>query len=332
MTSGLDVMQEAFARFTDTWSEHLFRFGEVFEDLKNVTDEKMKSKAIDREYAKMDAEYLDMQSNNDACLSGIFNAWGESGNPDALNVLAAMAEKRRSMKAAYDTMRQLRKDHFATNFESIIDSIDHWKKIDLQVEDAFKVAFDQARRADVRMGESLAKVYEKLYNSAGVGEAARGWWEKVVKMNDEITTKERKARAEFAKLPKEQRAEAKKKYYGETKQLQINELRKINEEGIAYLEDVIKGSKQGGNDAGGGTPPAPTEPSPVSGGAQVEGQKLQVEGEIASGVEQARPRNDMEAVQAIAEAEAKNKAQFKSNVDKFKEAQAQAEYCRISSN
>jgi len=132
----------------------------------------------------------------------------------------------------------------------------------------FKQAFKAKHDAEVKQGAALGEIYESLYGPAA-GEAARKWWEDVVAFNDEMVKKEQAFRGEMNEARRsgvkaEDIAAAKQKYYAETKIMQIAELEKINGEGIARLERVIR---KGG---GGGSKPSTVSPTgPVDGGQSV---------------------------------------------------------------
>lgn len=261
--SALGIMQQVHTEFTDTWHSHYDLFNDVFEKLQDIPDEKMRNKAFEEAYRQSDEEFAGMWDRYAANYKGVFEAWKESGDPNAMSMLEGIAEKQQAMKSAYDQMRAMRKDHFETNWEGDLTKMfDHWDEISGRIDRLFDDAFKKQRTANEKQGAGLAAVFEKRYGTAA-GEAARQWWESVTKFSDEMAAREKKVRSEIKAMPnKEERALAKKKWYQEDKRYQIAELERINAEGIAKLEKVIRG---GGSDQGignSGTPTPPTEGSP----------------------------------------------------------------------
>lgn len=250
--SGLDVVQRVDSTRFDAWMDHFFRLGEVMSDLSTLDDPAMKSKAIETQYSISDAEFRRINARTAANYQGIFDAWGRSGSPKAMEMLSAIAQSDSAMKQAYDFMRTERRQFFDGGRP-----IEEWSASQTLIDAEFQRAFKSKHDAEVRMGQSLGSIYGDLYGPAA-GEAARKWWEDVTKFNDDIVKREQKARREFAQMPKQQREAAKQKYYRETKILLIAEAEKINQEGITRLERVVR--KGGGRGATG------TEalPSPAS--------------------------------------------------------------------
>lgn len=269
-TAALDVAQHATSIFVDTWLDHYSRFGEVMNDLSLLDNPDMRNNAIDLSYQISDEEFRGVYARHAANYQGIFEAWGMSGNPDALNVLAAIGESDVAMRDAYRQMREIRKGHiekYRNDFDNPA-KWDEWDADTRKIDNLFKQAFAAKHAADVKMGASLGKIYESLHGPAA-GEAARQWWEDVVKFNEEIVKREQDFRGEIAQarragVPKELIEARKQEYYSKTKVGMIVEVERINGEGIARLERVIKGSG-GSGQAAAPTPPAPqTPPTPAS--------------------------------------------------------------------
>jgi hypothetical protein len=258
--SGLDVVQKVNGTFFDAWMDHFFRLGEVMEDLSTLEDPALRSKAIELQYQLSDTEFRRINARTAANYQGIFDVWGQTDNPQAMEILAAVAQSDQAMKTAYDFMRAERKQFFQEGRP-----IEEWVDSQARIDAEFERAFKHKHNAEVRMGENLGALYDQLYGPAA-GEAGRKWWTDVTKFNDDIVKREKKARAEFAVLPKRQREAAKQKYYRETKIMLIAEAEKINEQGIARLERIIK---KGGGKGQGGTPlpKTPTDPTQPGGPA-----------------------------------------------------------------
>jgi hypothetical protein len=256
-TAALDVAQQATATFVDAWMDHYSRFGEIMNDLALLDDPAMRSRAIDYSYQLSDDEFRRVYARHAANYQGIFEAWGVSGNTDALNVLAAIGEGDTAMRDAYRQMREIRKgffDKYRNDFDNPA-KWDEWHANNSKIDRIFKQGFEAKHQAEVKMGASLAKIYESLYGVAA-GEAARQWWEDVVNFNDEIVAREKEFRDSLVEMTKEQRDIAKQEYYSKTKLAMIAEVERINGEGIARLERVIKG----GGSTSGQASPAPTGP------------------------------------------------------------------------
>lgn len=271
--AALDIAQRAHGEFTDAWMDHYHRFGEVMNDVMMLDDDAQRSKAIDHAYQVSDAEFRRVNAKNAANYRGIFEGWGMSGDPKALRMLEGMGQADAAMSGAY---RQVRENWRAwrDRWGNDLNNPQRWDEFRVMQgsnDSIFKQAFRDKRAAEVKMGGALAEIYEGLYGPAA-GEAARKWWDDVTRMNDEIVKREQDFRgyikqAQAAGVPSEMIAAEKAKYYSETKIYMIAELEKINAEGIARLERVIK---RGG---GGGdatvrrpkpTPPAPSEPAPAA--------------------------------------------------------------------
>ena len=261
-TAALDVAQQATATFVDTWMDHYSRFGEVMNDLSLLDNPDMRNRAIEFNYEISDAEFRGVYARHASSYQGIFEAWGMSGNPDALNVLAAIGESDVALRDAYRGMREIRKGYFE-KYRNDYDNPAKWDEWDAdshKIDSLFKKGFNEKHQAEVKMGASLGKIYESLYGPAA-GEAARQWWEDVVQFNEEMVKREQDFRGEIAQarrsgVPKELIEARKQEYYSKTKIGMIAEVERINGEGIARLERVIKG---GSSDAGQGNP-APTGP------------------------------------------------------------------------
>ena len=256
--SALDMAQKATSAYTDVWMDHYARFGEVMTDLKLLDDPAMRSKAIDYNYQLSDVEFRRLNARHATNYTGIFEAWGLSGNEHALNVLAAIGESDVAMRDAYRGMRDLRRGFFDT-YRNDWDNPGKWDKWDADnktIERLFKQGFADKHAAEVKMGKSLAAIY-----GSAAGEAALKWWEDVTAFNDEIVKREQDFRKRLEGLTKDQRDIAKQKYYSETKIMLIAEADKINGEGIARLERVFRGPRTGD---GGPVSPVPTPPTPLA--------------------------------------------------------------------
>jgi hypothetical protein len=258
--SGLDVVQKANGAFFDAWQDHYHRFGEVMDDILTMDDPAMIDKAIDLNYQISDDEFRRVYARTAANYKGIFDAWGLSGDPEAMTALSAIGEIDGAMKQAYDRMREIRKGlsekyRGQEKGNAFFDDLDQARK---QQDAIFKDAFAAKHRSEVRMGDAIEKIYGKLYGPAA-GEAAHLWWEDVIKFNDEIVTREKSFRESLKGMTKDERAIAKQKYYSTDKVAMIAELEKINSEGIARLERVIR--KGGPPTADGGPGPEPTPPT-----------------------------------------------------------------------
>ncbi len=258
--SGLDVVQRVNGTYFDAWLDHYFRLGEVMEDLSTLDDPALRSKAIELQYQQSDAEFRRINARTAANYQGIFEAWGQSDNPRAMEILAAVSQSDQAMKAAYDFMRAERRQFFQEGRP-----IEEWNASQALIDTQFEVAFKHKHNAEVRMGEALGTLYDELHGPAA-GEAARKWWKDVTAFNDDIVKREKKARSEFAQLPKQQREAAKQKYYREAKVMLIAEAEKINQQGVTRLERIIK---KGGGRGQGGTPlpKAPDDPTRPGGPA-----------------------------------------------------------------
>lgn len=253
--AGLDVTQRAQMNYWDAWMEHYGRLGEVFDTLTGLEDPDMLSKAIEAAYDVSDREFRRINATTAAHYKGIFDAWGLAGDQDANNVLSAIGQSDMAMKLAYEQMREIRRRLFA-ELKNMTDEERRaaWGSANEQIDGIFQRAFDAKNLAEKQMGEALGKLYENRYGPAA-GEAARRWWNDVIKFNQDIVKRERKARAEFKKLPLEERAAAKARYYGEEKIALIAEAERINADGLGRLDRVVK--------RGGGRPAAgPTDPTP----------------------------------------------------------------------
>lgn len=274
--AALDVVQKAHGTFFDAWMDHYYRFGEVMNDLQSLPEAEM-NKAIDLAYAQSDREFRRIDARTAANYKGIFEAWGLSGNPNALRVLESVKAAGDAMGNSYRAVRELRKQ-WRERWANDPTNPARWDELEAirtQSNAIFRDAFKAKHDAEVQMGKALGDVYEGMYGPAA-GEAARKWYEDVTKMNQIIETRERDFRAEMEQArrsgtPKEFIDNAKQKYYSETKILLIAEAEKINVEGIARLERVIKGG--GGQSPVSGVPVAPVDGGP----SNVAGQKSPVE-------------------------------------------------------
>lgn len=325
--SGLDVVQQANAKYFDAWMDHYHRFGEIMQDLGTMEDPVAKGKAIELAYELSDSEFRRINARTAANYKGIFDVWGMKNNPDANAVLSAIGQSDMAMKLAYDEMRKLRRAYFdGIGTMDTLERASKWSQVEAQTNAAFNHGFDAKAKAEKQMGAALGNIYEKQYGPAA-GEAARKWWEDVVKFNQDIVKRERNARAEFAQLPKEQREAAKAKYYQEEKTMLIAEAQKINEEGIARLERVIK---KGGGSGSSTQPTTPTQPPsdiPSTIGKGKNKRKLAAEeintlvaaAEQRKAAEAADVQNRVESVWNVAEQFAREGLPYSRNVlqDKF---------------
>lgn len=292
--AALDVVQKAHGAYTDTWMDHYYRFGEVMQDLTLLDDPAQRQKAIDYQYQVSDTEFRRVNARNAANYKGIFEAWGLSGDARTLRVLQSMGEGDAAMTNAYRQMREIRRGFFE-KYRNDWDNPAKWDEFNAnqsQIDRLFRDAFQAKHDAEVKMGGALAEIYESLYGPAA-GEAARAWWEDVTAFNDEIVKRERDFRGEMAQaraagVPNELIAAQKQKYYSETKIGLIAELDRINGEGIARLERVIR---RGPGTGDGGPLPTPDQPAPtVPEGGRAVGTE-----EIASPA----ARNDIDEVNAL---------------------------------
>lgn len=292
--AALDVVQKAHGAYTDTWMDHYYRFGDVMQDLTLLDDPAQRQKAIDYQYQVSDTEFRRVNARNAANYKGIFDAWGVSGDARTLRVLQSLGEIDAGMSNAYRQMREIRRGFFEKYRNDWDNPVkwDEWNANQSQIERLFRDAFQAKHEAEVTMGGALAEIYESLYGPAA-GEAARLWWEDVTAFNDEIVKRERDFRGEMAQaraagVPNELIAAQKQKYYSETKIGLIAELDRINGEGIARLERVIR---RGPGTGDGGPLPTPDQPTPtVPEGGRAVGTE-----EIASPA----ARNDIDEVNAL---------------------------------
>ena len=262
-TAALDVAQKAHAEFTDAWMDHYYRFGEVMQNLLEL-DDAQRDKALGYAYDVSDKEFRRVDATNAANWQGVFEAWGLSGDVRALRMLEGMGDVGAAMSGAY---RQMRENFKAWREKWANDPTNpaRWDELTAVrgANDAlFKKAFKAKHDAEVKMGAAMAEIYEAQHGPAA-GEAARRWWEDVVTFNDEIVKRERDFRGEMAQaaragVPAELIAVQKQKYYSETKIMLIAELERINSDGIARLERVIK--KGGGQSPVSGAPVEPVGP------------------------------------------------------------------------
>jgi len=271
--AALDVVQRVNGEYFDAWLDHYSRFGETFEELRGIPDASLRSKAIDLNYQISDQEFRRINARTAANYQGIFEAWGKSRNPKAMEILAAVAQSDAAMKEAYDFMRSERRSFFDRLRENP-DSIPpgEWEASQKKVDQAFERAFKSKGNAEKNMGNALGKINEEMYGPAA-GEAARKWWEDYTKFSDDIVKRERDFRKSIQSLTRDQREAAKQKYYQTEKVAQIAELERINQEGIQRLERVIKNGKGGqsaisGQPSGGTPPPSPGEAIRTGGGAE----------------------------------------------------------------
>ena len=309
--SALDVAQKAHDEFTDAWMDHYFRFGEIMNDLVTMEDEAMKNKAIDMAYDTSDKEFRRVFANNAANYKGIFDAWGMSGDARAMRVLDAIGEVDGAMSGAYRSMREnIRawREKWKIDPENP-QRWDEFRAVQAQNDRIFRDGFKAKHDAEVKMGAALGEIYEGLYGAAA-GEAARKWYEDVTAFNDEIVKKEQNFRGEMkqaaaAGVPKEMIDAQKQKYYSETKIMLIAELEKINSEGIARLERVIK---KGGGESGGQTPTETPPPTGPVGSDQVPVNSEQVSPPVSSETAAANVAAD-EVNALLAEAEQRKSAE-----------------------
>ena len=282
--AALDVVQRVNGEYFDAWLDHYSRFGETFEELRNIPDPVMRDRAIDLNYAISDQEFRRINARTAANYQGIFEAWGKSRNPTAMEMLAAIAQADAAMRGAYDFMRTERRsffDRLRDNPDSI--PAGEWEASQKKIDAEFERAFKSKHNAEVRMGEQLGKIHEEMYGPAA-GEAARKWWEDYTEFSDDIVKREKKFRQEIAHLDRDAREAAKQKYYSTEKVAQIAELERINQEGIKRLERVIKNGKGGqtGTPTGprpGTPPPSPGEATRTNGGQAEEINDLIAEAE-----------------------------------------------------
>lgn len=260
--AALDVVQRVNGEYFDAWLDHYSRFGEMFDELRSIPDQAVRDKAIDLNYRISDQEFRRINARTAANYQGIFEAWGKSRNPRAMEILAAVAQSDAAMKQAYDFMRTERRSFFDRLRENA-DAIPagEWDKVQTRIDAEFERAFKAKHNAEVQMGESLGKIHEELHGPAA-GEAARKWWEDYTKFSDEIVKREKEFRKSLTNLDKDAREAARQKYYSTDKVAQIAELERINQEGIQRLERVIKNGRGGQPSAvshqPSGTPPAPS--------------------------------------------------------------------------
>jgi hypothetical protein len=259
--AGLDVVQRVQSNFWDAWMDHYARMGDVFENVTGLEDQAVLSKAIELAYETADREFRRINAQTAANYKGVFDAWGLSGNQDANNVLSAMGQSDYAMKLAYEQMRAIRRQLFEKLKDMDTDQRRMaWGSANEQIDDLFTRAFEAKTKAEKQMGEALGNLYENRYGPAA-GEAARRWWADVVKFNQEIIRREKKARAEFKKLPLEERGAAKARYYSTEKIALISEAEVINQNGIQRLERVIRRGKGPATTTPIDQPPAPDQPA-----------------------------------------------------------------------
>jgi hypothetical protein len=261
--AALDVVQRVNGEYFDAWMDHYSRFGEMFDDLRNIPDEAVRNRAIDLNYKISDQEFRRVTARLAANYQGIFAAWKQTRNPKAMEIMAAIAQSDLSMREAYTLMRETRRtffDQLRDNPNSIEPG--RWEADQQTIDQAFDRAFKSKADAEKRMGESLAGIYEGMYGKAA-GEAARKWWSDYTKFSDDIVKREKDFRKSLIGLSKEQREAAKQRFYGTDKVAQIAELERINQEGIARLERVIK---RGGGKGKAGTPTTPRPDAPRDSG------------------------------------------------------------------
>ena len=263
MAAGLNVAQQASNQFYDAWFDHYARFGDVMGGLEGL-EPAQRSKVIEEAYRQSDTNFRRVFASMGANYQGIFEVWGLSGDPDATSAVHAISDMNNSMKEAYDFMRQKRNEFSATlNREDRAPTSAELRTLNTGIDKAFDKAFKTKHAAEIRMGDALKGVYTKLHG-ANAGNAAKLWWNDVMKFSEKIVADEKRFRAEqdTAREMGADRAslsDAKKKYYSENKQRWIADLQKINDEGIARLERIIKGR------SGDATPTtAPTDPTPPS--------------------------------------------------------------------
>lgn len=311
--AGFDVAQKASNEFYNAWFDHYDRFGDLMDGL-TALDPEQAGHAIDAAYQVSDDNFRRVFGRMGANFNGIFDAWGLSGNADALKAVQAIADMNNSMKGAYDFMRETRRGLNETlRKEKRAPTYDEIGKVRQSVNAAFKKAFAEKNKAMLRMGELLGEIYKKLHGEAA-GEAARLWWEDVAKFTEKVTADEQRFREEQQTArdmgaSAADIADAKKKYYSETKVKLIDDLQKINDEGIARLERVIKNKGKGG--AAPAQPSAPTPPpstppaapkpmTPAQKGA-AEAAEMRVKAEERRGAEEADRKQRVADVWSIAE-------------------------------
>ena len=260
--AALDTVMQVNSKYTDAWLDHYYRFGEIFQDLADVPDTALKNRAIEEAYRISSEEFRRINARTAANYLGIFEAWGKSNDPSARGLLAAIAENDRVMSDAYSFMREQRRSFFETytgDRAGSIESNKAWAELQKEIDTRFSQAFEAKKANDARIGESLTTIYTDMHGPAA-GEAARKWWKDANRFSDEIVSRERKFRKSLEGMTKDQRAQAKYKYYGQEKVAQIAELERINMEGIRRLERIVRrGTGPTGTAA---LPSGPTQPGP----------------------------------------------------------------------
>jgi diguanylate cyclase with GGDEF domain len=270
--AALDVVQRVNGEYFDAWLDHYSRFGETFEELRGIPDPLIRDRAIDLNYQLSDQEFRRINARVAANYQGIFEAWGKTRNPKAMEILAAIAQSDQAMKGAYDFMRSERRTFFDKLRENP-DSIPtgEWDSVQTRIDREFDRAFKQKSSAEKQMGQSLGNVYTDMYGVAA-GEAARKWWENYTQFSDDIVKREKEFRRSIQSMTKDQREAVKQKYYSTDKVAQIAELERINQEGIRRLERTIKNGGDGlsGRTTAPGMPPSPAPSSTTrTGGEEV---------------------------------------------------------------
>ena len=295
--AALDVVQQVQGEFFDAWLDHYDRFGNLFDQLSEIEDQAVKSQAIELHYEISDQEFRRVNARLAANYQGVFDAWGKSRNTHAMQIMASIAQMDSAMKSAYDNMRRLRREFFDTYIGSDRPSLEAqaaWGDMQSQIGLDFDQAFESKAIAERAMGDAMGKLYEEMYGPPA-GVAAKKWWTDYAKMSAEIVKRERKARAAWAKMNKEQRAASKKRYYGTDKVAQIAELERINQEGIKRLDRTIRKGR-GGSGSGTGT-----DGNPPQGPIDPDINSMMVEAEKAAAQEKAAEAAKVQSVWDAAE-------------------------------
>jgi hypothetical protein len=195
MAAGLNVAQQASNQFYDAWFDHYARFGDVMGGLEGL-EPAQRSKVIEEAYRQSDTNFRRVFASMGANYQGIFEVWGLSGDPDATSAVHAISDMNNSMKEAYDFMRQKRNEFSATlNREDRAPTGAELRSLNTGIDKAFEKAFKAKHAAEIRMGDALKGVYTKLHG-ANAGNAAKLWWNDVMKFSEKIVADEKKFRAE----------------------------------------------------------------------------------------------------------------------------------------
>lgn len=245
--AAMQVTQEARDQFFTSWFDHYERFGEVMNDLGGL-EPAQRGKAIDEAYNQSDKNFRRVFANMANNYRAIFDAWNLSGDAASLEALTAISEMNNSMKRAYDLMRQKRNELNGTlvrEGRAGQPTFDEVQKLRSGIDAAFEQAFKEKHAAEVKMGEALGKIHTALHGEIA-GNAARRWWNDVVKFSEKVAADERRFRKELDKAREmgatyEDIQVRKREYYQTTKQKFIADMQEINDLGIKRLEDAIAG-------------------------------------------------------------------------------------------